>query len=330
MRNLLYICLIGLVALSCDDGDVFEVTLDFNQELELCVDVNTEQGSYLLYDFKLDPNESLSVQFPINGNNDIFSPTIYNNIDLVPGYTKILTVNESTIKFNYRTYNGSPDGLICQISPEPGISIINDYGAVSGAEIEFISTFEDDDNDGIPSDQEGRGVQATDGSYPDAIDTDGDELPNYLDADDDGDNVMTIDEITDPNDDGDFSDSLNTDLELEIAAGVDPIPNYLDPDDDGDGVLTRLENEDGDSNLNDDIDENTTLGMEFPGVPRYLDIEADEEFPNDVLIATTYERTVVVNVTVLEANINIINISPLYLGTYINTIIYTFPDPDDE
>jgi hypothetical protein len=176
MRNLLYIFLIGLIALSCDDGDVFEVELLFDQELELCIDIN--QGDYLLYDTKLDPNESLSVQFPINGNTDIFSPTEYNNLESVTGYTKILTVNGSSIKFNYRTYSGDPDGLICQINPEPGITITNDYPAVAGAAIEFISTFEDDDNDGVPSDQEGRGAQAENGSYPDAIDTDGDTLPD--------------------------------------------------------------------------------------------------------------------------------------------------------
>jgi hypothetical protein len=327
MRNLIYTCLIGLIALSCDDGDIFEVELLFNQELELCIDVNTTEGSTLLYDTKVDPNESLSVQFPISGNTDIFSPTTYNNIDLATGFTKILTVDESSIKFNYRTYNGAPEGLICQINPEPGTTIINDYEAVSGAEIKFVSTFEDDDNDGIPSDQEGRGVQADDGSYPDAIDTDGDGLANYVDADDDNDNVLTINEISDPNDDGYFSDSLNTDLDLEIANGDDPKPNYLDNDDDGDMVLTREENEDEDNNLNDDVDENTPLGMAIPPVPRYLDFMADTIYINDVIITTTYERTVTVEVTVLEANIEIINISPLFLGTYINTT--TLPEEEE-
>ena len=315
MRKLLYICLIPLVALSCDDGDIFEVDLLFDQELERCIDIN--EGDYLLYDTKGDPNESLSALFPIVGNDDIFSPVEYNNIDSVVGYTKILTVNESSIKFNYRTYNGDPTDVICQINPEPGTIITNDYEAVSGAEIEFISIYEDDDNDGVPSDQEGRGTQAEDGSYPDAIDTDGDDLPNYLDADDDNDNVLTSIEITDPNDDGNFDDSLDTDS--------DSIPNYLDNDDDGDGVITRYEDEDLDNNLTDDVDPSTTLGMETPAVPRYLDFEADDVFVNDTVVATTYTRTVTVTVTVLQANIDIINVSPLFFGTYINNIIFTYP-----
>nr|WP_321222672.1 hypothetical protein [uncultured Psychroserpens sp.] len=316
MRNLLYICLFGLVTFSCDDGDVFEVELLFDQELELCGDINSDE--YLLYDTKINPSESLTLKFPVTTTNSaIFNPTDNS------GEPRTLTVNGNTIAFNYRTYNGDPENLICQIIPEPGTTIINDYPAASGAEIEFISIYEDDDNDGIPSDQEGRGAQAADGSYPDAIDTDGDGLPNYRDADDDNDNVLTINEITDPNDDGDFSDSLNTDLDLEIANGIDPIPNYLDPDDDGDGVLTRNEDEDLDNNLNDDIDENTVLGGQIPAVPRYLDFEANEEFLNNNLIETTYTRTVTVTVTVLQANIQIINITPLFFGTYTNVLTLT-------
>jgi len=312
MRNILYIFIIGLITFSCDDGDIFEVELLFDQELELCGDENSAE--YLLYDTKEDPSESLTLKFPVStANNRIFNP-IDNS-----GTPYILTINGSTRAFNYRTYNGNPEDLICQIIPEPGTTITNDFPAASGAEVEFISIYEDDDNDGIPSEQEGRGAQSEDGSYPDAIDTDGDGLANYVDADDDNDNILTENEITDPNEDGDFSDSLDTD--------GDNIPNYLDADDDGDMVLTREENEDLDNNLNDDIDETTVLGMAIPPVPRYLDFEADEIYINDIVIATIYERTVTVTVNVLEANIEIINISPLFLGTYIN--ILTLPEEDD-
>ena len=320
MRNLIYICLIGLIALSCDDGDIFEVELLFDQELELCEE---DANQYLLYDTKEDPSESLTLVFPVSAANT----AIFNPLDN-SGEPYTLVVNGSSIAFNYRTYNGDPEDLICEIIPEPGTTITNDYAAASGAQIEFTSIYEDDDNDGVPSDQEGRGAQAADGSYPDAIDTDGDGLADYLDADDDNDNVLTINEITDPNGDGDFSDSLNTDLDLEIANGDDPKPNYLDNDDDGDGVITRYEDEDLDNNLTDDIDENTTLGMENPAVPRYLDSEANEVFVNDTIVATTYTRTVNVTANVLEANIEIINISPLLLGTYINNITFTYPEPE--
>jgi hypothetical protein len=129
---------------------------------------------------------------------------------------------------------------------------------------------------------------------------------------------LTINEITDPNDDGNFEDSLDTDS--------DGTPNYLDNDDDGDGVITRYEDEDLDNNLNDDIDETTENGMQIPAIPRYLDNLATETFINDTITATTYQRTVTTTVTVLEANIQIINISPLFLGTYVNTGTFSFPE----
>lgn len=84
-------------------------------------------------------------------------------------------------------------------------------------------------------------------------DTDGDELPNFVDADDDGDSILTINE--DVNGNGDPMDD-DTD--------GDGIPNYLDSDDDGDGKLTIDEDIDGDGDpTNDDTDGN--------GTPNYLD-----------------------------------------------------------
>ena len=102
MRNLIYICLIGLIALSCDDGDIFEVELLFDQELTLCGDENSSE--YLLYDTKLDPSESLTLVFPVSAANT----AIFNPLDN-SGEPYTLVVNGSTIAFNYRTYNGDPE-----------------------------------------------------------------------------------------------------------------------------------------------------------------------------------------------------------------------------
>ena len=74
MRRSIYICFIALLALACDDGDIFEITLEFDEELDLCIDVN-EGESFLLYDTKEDPSESLSLLFPSNtANNLLLAP----------------------------------------------------------------------------------------------------------------------------------------------------------------------------------------------------------------------------------------------------------------
>ncbi|MFD2914406.1 hypothetical protein [Psychroserpens luteus] len=321
MRNLLYICLIGLVALSCDDGDVFEVSLEFDQELELCIDIN--ENDNLLYDTKLDPSESLSLLFPISNNIDIFEPTEYNSVDPV-GYVKTLTINESSIKFNYRTYNGDPNDLICQFIANPGTEIIEDYSSASGAIAEFTTTFEDDDLDGILSEKEGRGTRADDGTYPDAIDTDGDGLPDYIDEDDDNDSILTKNETPDPDGDGNPSDALNTDLDLEIASAGDILPNYLDNDDDGDGTPTINEDADGSTFLTDDFDESEGINI----VPRYLDFNADDSYTAIELGETEYTRTTVVSVVITNSNLGIASIDTIELGTYTFTTIFVYPEEE--
>ena len=104
----------------------------------------------------------------------------------------------------------------------------------------------DADADGVPNvfeDFNGDGDLTND-------DTDMDGTPNYLDTDDDGDNVLTIDELLDAD-----GNPVDTDGDGDV--------NYLDNDDDGDGILTLDEdaNRDGDP-TNDDSDGN--------GIPDYL------------------------------------------------------------
>ena len=92
----------------------------------------------------------------------------------------------------------------------------------------------DDDSDGVPNifeDFNGDGI------FDD--DTDMDGTPNYLDEDDDGDGILTIDEAKDVD-----GNPIDTDGDLDV--------DYLDNDDDGDGVLTQFETGDTDGDGIDD------------------------------------------------------------------------------
>lgn len=90
---------------------------------------------------------------------------------------------------------------------------------------DLVQTFESDfDNDGVPSHLEDVS-NPKDGEFfvePDNQenddDTDNDGFPDYVDPDDDGDGVLTIDE--DLNNDGDPTNDI----------GKNGIPNYLDPE----------------------------------------------------------------------------------------------------
>lgn len=285
----------SLLLFACNDGDIITVELDFDKILALCGDENSE--SYVVYDIKTDPNESLILLFPTSTtNNLIFNPT-------TTPHEGSFNVNGSSIRFNYRTYDGDPSGLICEEIPDSGVNIIDDHEASSGT-VNYSSTFVDDDNDGIPSELED--INSNDDLEDD--DSDGDGIPNYKDEDDDGDNVDTRDENPDPDGDGNLDDAQNTD--------GDAIPDYLDTDDDGDGVITRYEDENLNKNLFDDL---------LPGaiIARYLDNTATDTFVIDEFNTNSYSRTVTAIFTITNTDLGILNTDLVELGAYTNTLNIT-------
>ncbi len=294
MRKLsvLFICCLFFFN-SCDDGDVITVELEFDKVLAVCGDTNSD--NYVVYDIKTDPNESLSLLFPSNATTDkIFSPS-------VTPYNYELTINNSTVRFNYRTYDGDPSGLICEEIPDADVSIIEDYEASSGGTFYTETTYIDDDEDGIPSELEdinGNGDLEDD-------DTDGDGIPNYKDNDDDNDNVLTIDENPDLNDDGLIDDAQDTD--------GDTIPDYLDTDDDNDGTITRYEDENLNKNPKDDFADGSTIR-------RYLDAAANDIFVQDELKTSTFKRHITVTFTIENVDLDILNTDFIDLGTYTTTL----------
>ncbi|NNE32777.1 MAG: hypothetical protein HKN40_10445 [Winogradskyella sp.] len=301
---LIFICLVALTA--CDDGDILTIDLEFDQELELCE--NFEE-SYLVFDTRNNPNESLSLLLPKNDTNQLLftEPTpVDDPIELA--------INGSTVRFNYRSYNRSVNASdLCTVITPADLTILEDYEAPSGTLIVTVN-IEDDDNDGIPSDDEGRGTANEDGEFINALDSDGDGIPDYIDEDDDNDNVRTINE--DDNTDGDanpFTNPRDTD--------GDGIPDYLDNDDDGDGTLTRLEdfNEDGNP-LNDlVVDEN---GI---NVARFLYELASEESADVGFLGNEYSRTVESSFLVLDVSLGPVNTTVIEFGTYTN-IIEDYPN----
>jgi outer membrane protein OmpA-like peptidoglycan-associated protein len=128
---------------------------------------------------------------------------------------------------------------------------------------------DDSDNDAIPDyldeDDDGDGV-ATQFELTDSAadagaeqrDSDADGTPDYLDRDDDDDGIFTLEEGSNPDEDGDPSDSLNTD--------GDDLPNYLDADDDDDGIAT----EDEDPDPNEDGVPSDARDSDSDGTPDYL------------------------------------------------------------
>jgi hypothetical protein len=162
--------------------------------------------------------------------------TVRGFYELLPklnGASGFVENSDGTINFNDDYGMGVvfiPSGLGYFASPPPGSGILRYQPIIFSVQL-YKSREADHDRDGVPSyledfNNNGRVDEGASGDdLGDDLDRDG--LPNYLDRNDDGDDVLTIDEITD--DEGNiitpYPDSDN-----------DGIPDYLDPDFPGDSI----------------------------------------------------------------------------------------------
>ncbi len=133
MRKLLYLLSVSfLLNTSCHDGDIIDINLEFDEELELCAN----GLNYVVYDLKEDPYETLTLFIESTTTNDlIFNPT-------TAPHSGSLNINGSSVRFNYRTYNDNPIGeLLCVDIPSSKVDIIEDYEAQGGT-VDFVSDYE--------------------------------------------------------------------------------------------------------------------------------------------------------------------------------------------
>jgi len=294
MKKLVCFLCFGFLFYACDDGDIMDANLDFDGNLQFCDQSTTD---YLLYNIRLNPFESLSLQFPISSATSQIFTTSEN------GYVSSFAINGSSVLFNYRTYDGNPQNLLCALLPDPNTSIIKDYSATSGM-VYTITTFEDDDNDGIPNHIEDANLDGDNDPSTNPTDTDGDGIPDYMDADDDNDNILTKYENHGYTSENGLANAQDTD--------GDGIPDYLDDDDDGDGVPTRYEDENGDNNPRNDFDE----ASETPDIPRYLDPTATQSFPNDHLVPNVFTRNYKVQFRITDIDLQILSSDNIDFGNY--------------
>lgn len=306
MRKLIFVffTLIFIPLNSCDDGDIIDFELDFEDTFEVCGDTDL-----VIYKTKDDPSESLSLILSGVTLDDIF------DVDDLGVFEETYTISTSN-PFNYRTYSNTtlPTDLFCNAIPNSEVNITQDIESTSGtADLKTVLT--EDDNDDVLADLEDRNGN---GDLEDD-DTDGDGLWDYIDADDDGDNILTEDENPDPDGDGDLSDAQDTD--------DDGIPDYLDPDDDGDGIDTRDEE-------NDSQDQNPANDFTNSTVADYLNKDvANLGAPE----ATAYRQhsiyqTYVVTLIIYDFDLEIISVDIFDFGvledsstTDTRTVIPDFP-----
>jgi len=284
MKKLFLIFCISVLLINCNDGDIITVDLEFDDTFSYC-------GELVFYKTKSDPAESLSLKLTSP------STTIDDLIEVDPDGTLIteFTLNGSSNVFNYRTYNTSPDDVFCNDIPV-NVIITNDSQSDSGSVV-VNTLLTEDDNDGIPAELE----DINENGDLEDDDSDNDGLPNYLDDDDDGDNVSTANENPNYSTTNGLTEAQDSDLDL--------IPDYLDTDDDGDGVLTRdEENETMDQNPTNDITDNT-IG------PDYLNDQVSLETPATAFRVHTIKQTYTITTIVSDFSFPNLNQDELDFGT---------------
>lgn len=268
MKKLFPFLFFAVTAASCDDGEIIITDFEFeDQQLQWCGVEDTQ------------------VFYKIN-NEGVFE-TISLMADLTRASEGVLLNEEVDLEIPignanqviYRTFDGEVgSSYFCNPVPPSSPRVMEEYRSSTGGTIVITSRLKnalDHDGDGVPSEVE-MNVEAkyTAHGYPD---TDGDGIPDYLDTDDDNDNVPTSVEIN--------AAEVGT---SQTAQGYpdtdgDGIPNYRDPDDDGDGVLTREEDWNESRDPTDDTNEE--------GIPHYLNAEISDRFPFESYRPTSIRRS---------------------------------------
>lgn len=271
MRRLIFgIFLMGLIS-ACDDGEIIVTNFDFeDSSLQFC------EGPDRNVIYAINNNdvfESISLEF---SNNQLQADEDGNLIPPEEEQVSFgLTGNNRVV---YRIYDTEvPNDYFCNVVPPSSPQVIEEWVSGTGATVRINTGFTDEigtadpDRDGLENLEEGWDPNGTDHQ-----DTDEDGIPDYLDKDDDGDNVSTSEELANSAD-----DPVNENGDRDTDE--DDIPNYLDNDDDNDGVLTRLEVEEG------SLDNPTTF-QTAAGIANYLNQEQTAELVHEVYISHDITR----------------------------------------
>ena len=266
-KQFLLLLVIGIL-FSCDDGELIVTEFTFeNKNLQGCTDFEGNDSQVF---FNIS-NEQVSEAIAL----------IFEQRDLEPGFL-LNQEGRLEIPLNaenevvYRTFDTEVDkNYFCNEIPPIAPDVTEEFRSTSGGMIVITSEIEnneDHDNDEVPSliEQEVPADFSVDG-FPD---TDGDEIPNYLDIDDDNDNVLT---------------SIEIEVDTEVFADdypdtdADGIPNYLDPDDDNDGTISRFEDWDLNGTPDNDVNDER---LEY-----YLNPEIDQVFEVNTFLPNTFNRS---------------------------------------
>jgi hypothetical protein len=233
---------------------------DFNfddQQLQWCGDTESQ----VVFNINNDQVfEAIAFRFDLDTPTPEFFSTQVGQLSIPLNSTNqvIYRVFDSRVESNY----------FCSVIPPVTPNVTEEFRSTTGGEVLITTTLKnatDHDGDGVPSATEGMDSE---------LDTDSDGIPDYLDIDDDGDNLLTRVEIEveAENSVGNYPDSDN-----------DSVPDYIDADDDNDGVITRYEDWNMNNNPADDQNDD--------GLAHYLNPAITDSFTVDTFRENSITRS---------------------------------------
>ncbi|GAK95102.1 hypothetical protein JCM19298_879 [Nonlabens ulvanivorans] len=289
MKKLLYL-IIPIALIGCDDGDLILEDLDFESSTVQACDIPEDDdiSDYLFY--MINDTETISLQLSTT-DNILSTQATYGPYSLI------------TNDLEYRKLSDAAGSdYYCNDIPPSSPTTLQTFIGEDG-DVYITTSIEEEDNDGISAVDEGIATLQ---------DTDMDGLPDYIDEDDDGDNVLTINE------------GINlTDLSLSQDTDGDGTPDYLDNDDDGDGILTIQED------LNRDLspaNDRLLVGTDLQ--PYYLINSTQTASPAiDSFIPHEYSNTASLDIAIEDLNATSdsreIIIAFYEFGTFVRTVTKT-------
>ncbi|MCF4102795.1 hypothetical protein L1I30_14040 [Gillisia sp. M10.2A] len=309
MRTYLCLGILLLFLTSCDDGDIIFTSFDFDdQDLKVCGDAENK----VFYKIKND-NIFESISLSTDQLATIEEGFISTEIGEIT-----FSLSGENNKLVYRTFDDAvTTDYFCNNIPPSTPRVQQEYKSVGGTVIIITQETASDDIDGddILNTLEGMATEQ---------DTDGDGIFDYLDIDDDGDNVPTSEELkklaTDPvNADG-YKDS-----------DEDGIADYLDDDDDNDGVITRWEVTE--LNTNPATNYNPTTDQ-----PYYLDKTASIQYEGAESLINTIKKSFSSLIRIQDLKLKNqggdaeeISFESYTLGTFVsNNLEVTYPLEEEE
>lgn len=301
MKKFSFFALLAIL-LSCDDGDFNVPSFDFEGlTINNC-------GNLVLHKITSSSTESLIIYLNEDNTENIYFKTESDSLEYF-----ISKDGEHTM--SYRIFNGTVSSdYFCQDIPSATPTVAEEW--IGDGTLYVTNTIIYDDNDGVPLEVE-KVIDENTGTW---LDTDKDGFPNFIDDDDDGDNIPTIEEDIDitliPA--AATGDPLNTDTD------GDGIKNYLDTDDDNDGEPSITESKAADDNQNT--------------IPDYLDAATIKPIPEGTPIANNYTLSYTMlfefSTLALRGEAGDINYPDGYIygtktGSFEDSILPTFPEDEE-